>query len=131
MVGSGIAEILGIPSITIVRKVELKGGKVIVERVVSDGYEVIEASLPSLITVSNELGELRYATVQELVASRNKPITTWNTQVLGVVPSQMGQARLLRLFIPQKEGRCEIVGGETPEEIGANLAVKLREAQIL
>lgn len=130
-VGSGIAEILGIPSITIVRKVELDDGKVIAERVVSDGYEVIEAPLPSLITVSNELGELRYATVKELVASRNKPIMTWNAQELGVTPSQMRQARLLSLFVPQKESRCEVVGGETAEEMGANLALKLRAAQIL
>ena len=130
-VGSGIAEILGIPSITIARKVELDDGKVIAERVVSDGYEVIEAPLPSLITVSNELGELRYATVKELVASRNKPIMTWDAQELGVTPSQMRQARLLSLFVPQKESRCEVVGGETPEEMGANLALKLREAQIL
>ena len=130
-VGSGIAEILGIPSITIVRKVELGDGKVIAERVVLDGYEVIEAPLPILITVSNELGELRYATVKELVASRNKPIMTWNAQELGVTPSQMRQARLLSLFVPQKESRCEVVGGETPEEMGANLALKLRAAQIL
>ena len=130
-VGSGIAEILGIPSITIVRKVELGDGKVIAERVVSDGYEVIEAPLPILITVSNELGELRYATVKELVASRNKPIMTWNAQELGVTPSQMRQARLLSLFVPQKESRCEVVGGESPEEMGANLALKLRAAQIL
>lgn len=130
-VGSGIAEILGIPSITIVRKVELDDGKVIAERVVSDGYEVIEAPLPILITVSNELGELRYATVKELVASRNKPIMTWNAQALGVTPSQMRQARLLSLFVPQKESRCEVVGGETAEEMGANLALKLRAAQIL
>ena len=130
-VGSGIAEILGIPSITIVRKVELDDGKVIAERVVSDGYEVIEAPLPSLIAVSNELGELRYATVKELVASRNKPIMTWNAQELGVTPSQMRQARLLSLFVPQKESRCEVVGGETAEEMGANLALKLRAAQIL
>ena len=129
-VGSGIAEILGIPSITLVRKVELKDGKVMVERVVSDGYEVVEAPLPSLITISNELGELRYATVKELVASRKKPIMTWNAQELEGNPSQMRQTKLLRLFIPQKESRCEMVEGETPEEMGANLALKLREAKV-
>ena len=130
-VGPGIAEILGIPSITIVRKVEINQGKVITERLVSDGYEVIETPLPCLITITNQLGELRYPTVQELVASRKKAIMTWDAKELGVDPSQMRRARLLRLFIPQKESRCEIVEGETPEEMGANLAVKLREAQTL
>jgi len=130
-VGAGIAEILGIPSTTIVRKIEVNDGKVIAERVVSEGYEVAESPLPSLITVSNELGELRYATVKQLVASRNKPIMTWDAQQLGVDASQMRRARLLRLFIPQKESRCQMVEGETAEEMGANLAVKLREAKIL
>ena len=130
-VGSGIAEILGIPSITIVRKVELNDGKVIAERVVLDGYEVIEAPLPSLITVSNELGELRYSSVQEFIASRKKLVMTWNAQELEVEPSQMRRAKLLRLFVPQKESRCEIVEGETPEEMGVNLALKLRRARIL
>jgi electron transfer flavoprotein beta subunit len=130
-VGSGIAEILGIPGVTIARRVEFNNGKVRVERVVSDGYEVIEAPLPILITVSNELGELRYANVKQLVASRNRPIMTWSANELGVDPSPMKQSRLLRLFIPQKETRCEVVEGESPEEIGANLAIKLREARIL
>lgn len=130
-VGCGIAEILGIPSVTLASKVELGDERARIERVVSDGYEVIKAPLPCLITVSNELGELRYATVQQLVSSRKKPIMTWNAQQLGLDPSQMRQTRLLRLFIPQKESRCEVVGGETAEEMGANLAVKLRAAKIL
>lgn len=130
-VGCGIAEILGIPSVTIASKVELGDERARIERVVSDGYEVIKAPLPCLITVSNELGELRYATVQQLVCSQKKPIMTWNAQQLGLDPSQMRQTRLLRLFIPQKESRCEVVGGETAEEMGANLAVKLRAAKIL
>ena len=130
-VGSGIAEILGISNITIARKVKLTDGKVIVERMVPDGYEVIEAPLPCLLTIGNELGELRYTTVQGLVASRKKPIAIWNAQELGVEPAQMKRAKLLQLFIPQKESRCEVVGGETPEEMGANLALKLQEAHIL
>ena len=58
-VGSGIAEFLGIPSVTVAKNVELVDGKVKVERVVTDGYDVIEVSSPVLITVSNELGEPR------------------------------------------------------------------------
>ena len=55
-VGSGIAELLGIPCVTVAQKVEVSDGKVKVERVVADGYEVVEVSTPCLITVSNELG---------------------------------------------------------------------------
>ncbi|GAI54282.1 unnamed protein product, partial [marine sediment metagenome] len=56
-VGSGIAEILGLPSVTLAKKIDITDGKARVERVTADGYEVIEVPLPALITVSNELGE--------------------------------------------------------------------------
>lgn len=130
-VGSGIAEMLNIPSITTCRKVEFNDGKVIVERVVSDGYEVIEAPLPALVTVSHELGELRSISMKELIAGQKKPVAVWKAQELGVTPPQMRKVELLKLSIPQKETKCEIVNGETSEEMGVNLALKLRQAEII
>jgi electron transfer flavoprotein beta subunit len=129
--GSAIAEILDIPSVTTARKAELNDGKMRVERVLSDGYEVIEAPLPVLITVSNELGDLRSSGVREIIAARKKPVTTWNAESLGIDPSRLRQTKLLKLFIPHKEARCEIVRGETEEEMGMNLALKLRDEQIV
>ncbi len=131
VVGSGIAEILGIPSITIARKVELNGGKVRVERLLSDGYEIIEAALPALITVSNELGELRSIGMKELIAAQKTPITTLTAQELGGESYLNRQTQLLKLFVPKREGRCEIITGETVEQAGANLALKLRDANII
>ncbi|MBA7664445.1 Protein FixA [subsurface metagenome] len=55
-VGLGIAEILGLPSVTVVRKIDITDGKAKVERVTADGYEVIEVALPAVITVTSELG---------------------------------------------------------------------------
>jgi electron transfer flavoprotein beta subunit len=130
-VGSGIAEMLGIPSLASVQKVELAGNMVKVERVLSDGYEVVESPLPVLITVSNELGELRATALREIMAAQKKPLTTWKAGDLGVELSSMKRTKLLSLSIPQREARCEMVAGETPEELGANLAFKLREKQVI
>ena len=130
-VGSGIAEIMGIPAVTTARKVEVDGGKITVERVVSDGYEVIESPLPTLVTVSHELGELRSVPLQQLMAAQKKPVTVWRFQDLGIMAPPMGRARMLKLYIPHKEARCEVIGGETEEEKGANLALKLREVKIV
>lgn len=125
-VGLGIAEILRIPSITIVGKVELSNGKIRVRRLVSDGYEVIEAPMPALITVTSELGELRPATMRAIMEAKKKPIITWNARDIGVDLSQMRRTNFLKLFIPVRQGpKCQIVGGESPEEAGANLAFKL------
>jgi len=134
-VGSGIADILGLPSVTVAKKVDIIDGKGRVERVTADGYEVVEVSLPALITVSNELGEPRYPTIKGIMAAKRKEPVTWKPADIGVDPSKLGAAgrrtKLLKLFQPVREGECEIIEGETLEEAAANLALKLREAKVL
>jgi electron transfer flavoprotein beta subunit len=134
-VGSGIADILGLPSVTVAKKVDIFDGKARVERVTADGYEVVEVSSPALITVSNELGEPRYPTIKGIMAAKRKEPVTWKPADIGVDPSQLGAAgrrtKLLKLFQPVREGECEIIEGETLEEAAANLALKLREAKVL
>ena len=131
VVGSGIAELLGIPSVTVVRKVELLDGKLRAEQVTPDGYQVIESSLPALVTISHELGELRKIGVKDLMAAQKKPLTILNARDLGFDTSPGRQSELLRLYRPTKEGKCEIVAAETPEEAGANLALRLRQSKVL
>jgi len=134
-VGSAIAEILGLPSVTLAKKIDITDGKARVERVTADGYDVVEVSLPALITVSNELGEARYPTIRGIMAAKRKEPVIWKTADIGVDPSQLGAAgrrtKLLKLFQPVREGKCEIIEGESLEEAGANLALKLREAKVL
>lgn len=134
-VGSGIAEILGLPSVTLAKKIDIADGKARVEKVTSDGYEVIEVSLPAVITVSNELGEPRYPTIKGIMAAKKKEPIIWMPADIGVDPAQLGAAgrrvKMSRLFQPVRESQVEIVAGETPEEAAANLALKLRGAKIL
>jgi electron transfer flavoprotein beta subunit len=131
-VGSGIAEILGIPSITIIRNIEVNNGKVRAERVLSDGYQIIEAPMPLLVTASSEAGELRTVALKAIMEAQKKPITVWDAQELGADLSQIKRVNLHKLFTPaHREGRCEIVEGQSLEEAGANLAAKLREAGIV
>lgn len=134
-VGLGIAEFLGIPSVTVAKKVEVIDRKARVERVLADGYELIEVTLPALITVSNELGEPRYATLKGIMAAAKKQPIIWKPADIGVEASQIGavgrRLKLLKLFQPVKEAKCEIVGGDSPVEMGTNLALKLKEAKIL
>ncbi len=133
--GSGIAEILGIPSITLIQKVDITDGKAKVERITDDGHEVLETSLPVLMTVSNEIGEPRYATLKGIMAAAKKQPTIWKADDIGVTPSQIGAAgrrtKMLKLFQPVHEGTCEIIEGENLEEASANLALKLRETKLL
>ena len=134
-VGSGIAEILGLPSVTIARKVEALDGKARVERIAGDGIEIIEVPLPALITVSNELGAARYPTIRGIMTAKRKDPIVWKPADIGVDPSKLGAAgrrtKLAKLFQPVKESKCEIIAGDTPEEAAVKLALRLREAKAL
>jgi len=134
-VGSGIAEILGLPSVTLAKTIDITDAKAKVERITADGYEVVEVLLPALITVSNELGEPRYPTIKGIMAAKKKDPIIWTPADLGVEPDQIGEAgrraKMLKLFQPVHEGKVEIIEGESPEESAANLALKLRGAKIL
>ena len=134
-IGIGIAEILGIPSVTLARKVEITDGKARVEQVIPDGYHSVEVAFPALITVTSELGALRYATLKGIMAAGKKQPVVWKPSDIGLEPSQVGAAgrrsKLDKLFQPVKEAKCEIIAGKTPAEAGANLAVRLREAKLL
>jgi len=134
-VGLGIAEILGIPAVTLARKAEVTDGKAKVERVIPDGYQVVEVTLPALIIVTSGLGALRYPTLKGIMAAGKKQPVIWKPADIGLEPSQVGAAgrrsKLYKLFQPVKEAKCEIIEGETPAEAGANLAVRLKEAKLL
>ena len=131
-VGSGIAEILNLPCITAACKVGLVDGKVVVERVVSDGIEEVEAQMPALITVSSELGELRYPGVKEIMAAQRVPITVHKSQDLEIDMSQLKKPSLVNLAAPLgRTAECQYIECETPEEAGTDLAIRVREAQLL
>jgi electron transfer flavoprotein beta subunit len=134
-VGLGIAELLNLPSVTVAKKIETADGKAKVERVTSNGYETVEVSLPAVITVSNEIGEARYPAVKNIrMANKIEPIV-WKPADIGIEPSDAGnkgrRLKLLKLFQPVHEGTCEILEGETMEEMAENLALTLRRAKIL
>jgi electron transfer flavoprotein beta subunit len=134
-VGSAIAEILGLPSVTVAKKVEAADGKVKVERVTADGYEVVEVTLPALITVSNEIGAARYPTIKGIMAAKRKEPTVWKPADIGVDPAKIGAAgrrtKLVKLFQPVREGKCEVITADTPEEAAVKLAQRLREVKAL
>lgn len=133
--GSGIAAILGLPCVTLVRKIDITDGAAKVERVTADGYEVVEVPLPAVITVSNEIGEPRYPTIKGIMAAKKIDPVIWSPADIGVGESQIGTAGrktdTKKLFQPVHEGRCEMAEGDSPEEAAANLAMKIREAKIL
>ena len=128
----GIAELLGLACVALGKKVEIKDGKVMVERLIPDGYQVVEASLPALVTVSNELGQPRYPTLRGIMAATRKRPTIWSAADLDLEPGMLeSRITLHDLFVPQSDQKCEIIEGDDEADAARKLAFKLREAKLL
>jgi len=134
-VGSGVAELLGLPSVTLAKKIEPNDGVARVERAFPDGFEVVEVKMPAVITVSNELGAPRYAPLKGIMTAAKKKVPVWNSTEIGADASRIGAAgkrtNIIRLYIPVRESKCEVIGGENEEDMANKLALKLREVKLI
>lgn len=134
-VHAGIAELLGLPVIIPARHIEWTGSEFVVHRIYEEGYEEVAVRPPCVVACSNEVAEPRYPTLRGIMAASRAQIPVWTAADLGLDPSQVGQSgrrtRLLRLYTPQVEAKCEFIEGDTPEEVAAKLVQRLREEKLL
>ena len=132
MVPLGVRD-LGLPCVTLAQKIEARDdGCITVHRALTDGYEVVDAKLPALVTVSNELGEPRYPTLRGIMTAGRKSPTVWSVADLSLGGSALTPKLTLDdLFIPASDRQCELIEGEDDADAGRNLALKLREARLI
>jgi electron transfer flavoprotein beta subunit len=129
-VGLILAELLGIPSVSLARSVKIKEDQVLVEKTVPEGYEVVEAKLPALVTVSNEVGELRYVARSKMLGLLKRPmaIPKWNSKDLIGGAETLRKIQMVELSPPPNMGRaCTIIEGASPQEKADKLAVIFKE----
>ena len=135
IVGCGIAELLRIPVVTFAKSVRLNGNSLQVERVLDDGIETVETGIPCVVTISNELGDPRKASLRETMRAAKKPVVTWTGEAIGLdVAAQRGREPShvrKRLFVPVKESRCEFVSADSAPETARLLVEKLAAAKLI
>lgn len=126
-----IAEMLGIPAIILARKVKIENGKVIVEKLIRGGYEVIGASMPALVTVSSEIGDLRSTPIKAIIEARKKPLQRWGIADLEVDWRKLRSREICELVAPSTKRVCFFIEGQSSHEKGEKLAVKLKDDRII
>jgi electron transfer flavoprotein beta subunit len=128
----GVAELLGLSCVTLARKIEIQNGRAVVERFLMDSSELVEASLPAVVTVTSELGQVRYPTLREVMTARRKQPVLWAANEVGVALAEIKpRVELLDIRVPEVERRCQMVQGVDGAEAGRNLALVLREAGLI
>src|ERR1700730_15062296 len=91
MVPPLLAEMLGFPQLTIAKQVEVDGSNLKVHRQTADGYQVVEASTPALITVTAGIAEPRYASLKGIMAARSKEIKQLSMGELGIERGEVAE----------------------------------------
>jgi len=87
-----VAEYLGLPQLTHLRKVTVEGGKVSGERETDDGVFTIEAPLPAVISVNEKINEPRFPSFKGIMAAKKKEVTTLTLADIGVEADEVGVA---------------------------------------
>ncbi len=119
-VGPGVAEMLDIPFVAWVRKVEdITDEGIKVERMMEDGYDIIEMPFPALITVVKEINEPRMTSLKGKMKAKKAEIKCISAEDLEVDEKKLGlngsPTQVLRSFVPEKKTGGEKISGEVPE----------------
>lgn len=122
-----LAELLGVPSLSFARKVERNGDTVRIERQTQDGYNVVEAQLPVLLTVTSGVVEPRYPNFKGIMQAKKKPVETKTCADLGIEPAVQQVIRSVEPIPARQAG--EIV--EDDGEGYLRIITKLEEAKVI
>ena len=119
-VGVILAEFLGIPHASMVKKVIVEGKRIRVNRELEGGLEeVVDLSIPSLLTIQTGINEPRYVSIMGIRKARSKEIKVLNLKELGLKEDEVGEAgswmTVERMFVPPVEKEAEILEGTTDE----------------
>ena len=112
--------------------IEISDEGVVVHRSIGDGYEVVGAPLPAVVSVTNELGEPRYPNLRGIMqASRKAPII-WSREDIGLGNDDLSsKVYVEELYIPVSEQTVEMIEGEDDEDSGRKLALRLIEEKLI
>lgn len=128
-VGPSLAEKLGIPHTTYVRKIEeIREGYIRCQRLTEDGYEVIEMSLPAVITVVKEINEPRLPSIKSMMRAKKAVINVWTADDVNADKELCGlkgsPTQVVKTFVPVHDIKSEMIEGN-PDEQAEKLASKL------
>lgn len=128
-VGPSLAEKLGYPHTTYVRKIEeISDSHIKCQRMTEDGYEVVEMPLPAVITVVKEINEPRLPSIKGMMRSKKAVVSVWTADEIHADINLCGlkgsPTQVVKTFVPVHDIQSEMIEG-SPAEQASKLAEKL------
>lgn len=123
-VGPEMAEFLNIPHISYIRKIEaVRPDSIKVQRLMDDGYDVVESSLPVLLTVVKELNEPRFPSLKGKMAARRAEIKKWTAADIEAEAAKTGlkgsPTQVRRIFAPEAKKDRKMLEGTAEQQVEA------------
>ena len=133
-VGPELAELLGLPHVSHVRKLDYRpeSNTVVAERITDEGYQVVECPLPAVVCVTEGVAAETFANRQQMAEAQEKPVAEVTCAQLTDDLSQLGLdgsptwVEDIRLVEPTRQGL--MIEGETPEDAAGQVAQLLRDS---
>jgi len=128
-VGPGVAQLLDVPQVTHVRKIDVApDGTAVVERLLEDGTDVLKVRLPAVFSVVKEINEPRLPSLKGKMRARKAEIRVWRSTDLEVDAAELGldgsPTRVIRIFAPEPRPGGRVIAGSV-DEVVAELAAEL------
>ncbi len=131
-----LAELLGVPSATIVMEIQAQDSKIKVKRELESGwFQWVELPLPAVLTIQSGINQIRYATIKGIMMAKKKEIKPLGLEELGISEDEIQESisglKFHRIYVPEKTKKTELFEGD-PKEVAKKLVEKLKnEAKVI
>ena len=125
LVPGAVAAMRGLPLLSYASELTLADGTARIRRLSTAGYDVLEAPLPAVASVTDQIGEPRYASLKGIMGAKRKPLETWSLADIGLPPDQLHGGALTRVVDarpPEPKPPAERIEGIGADDTAARLA---------
>lgn len=127
-----VAELLGIPHVSVITRFELNGNTATVDREIEGGHYTFEVPLPALFTTQKGLNTPRYPTLPNIMKAKRKEIKEIRPEDLGVAPDMLaGQLLVESMYLPRQQRLCKVLTGDTAQRVRELVRILREEEKVL
>lgn len=131
-VGPRVAELLNIPYITTITKIDIDGTTATVVRDVEGDSEIIETSLPLLVTAQQGLNEPRYPSLPGIMKAKKKPLEELELDDLDLDKDDVeAKTKTIEIFLPAKKEEGKILEGDIQDQVVELVGLLHNEAKVI
>ncbi|MFB5194786.1 electron transfer flavoprotein subunit beta/FixA family protein [Neobacillus sp. KR4-4] len=131
-VGPRVAELLNIPYVTTITKLEIDGTNVTVTRDVEGDSEIIETSLPLLVTAQQGLNEPRYPSLPGIMKAKKKPLEELELDDLDLEEDDVeAKTKTIEIYLPPKKEAGRVLAGDLNDQVKELVQLLHTEAKVV